>query len=655
MENCERIPIEITGILNDVDFGGADESPPESSGGETPPLGSIPALVADRALAFAMDVTRAINDVEFHTALETKAKRDPEVMDYLSTVGKVDELYMIWYNKFESLAKGENLFGGPPEQAREKTEIEASQASRSVFSMFLEQLKGFPNERKCEIPEWIISKILSAKPKLSYALEDQILTVAGGKEFGFGGKRALTKTLKEERERIRLAKMEEEMAGDGDASVRDFYAFLPQHKYLHVPTRALWPEESIDARFGDDFHLWFDQNRFVEQFTWNPGEGEIIKDKVFAGGGFIDKEDAISFNLYLPPQVKPGDPRKAQRWLDLMFFLYPNSTEHILNWLAHRVQFPGVKINHALLMGGKFGIGKDTLFEPAKYAVGPWNFEEVSPGQIMMPFNGFLKSVIMRISEVKDQGDVNRYEFHNFMKSLTASPPDVLRVNEKHLKEYPIANVTSIIYTTNYRTDSLYIPPGDRRHYVDWSDRDASEFPEGFWPSMYHWLAEEGNRHGAAYLMQRDISKFDAKAPPLKTQAYFNMVDAGRPQEDSELADLIDSAGNPKAFTINDLTSVSGSNDISAPFSMKGPHQAIRTWLDDRKNIRQIPHRLEVCGYTAIRNDCDKTQGRWKIRGKRQTVYALSDLTHHERLAAVEELGMKPFTVWKPDNKGIFR
>src|ERR1019366_8873402 len=125
--------------------------------------------------------------------------------------------------------------------------------------------------------------------------------------------------------------------------------------------------------------------------------------------------------------------------------------------------------------------------------------EEVSPGQIMMPFNGFLKSVIMRISEVKDQGDVNRYEFHNFMKSLTASPPDVMRVNEKHLKEYPIANVTSIIYTTNYRTDSLYIPPGDRRHYVDWSDRDASEFPEGFWPSMYHWLAEEGNRHGAAY------------------------------------------------------------------------------------------------------------------------------------------------------------
>ena len=37
------------------------------------------------------------------------------------------------------------------------------------------------------------------------------------------------------------------------------------------------------------------------------------------------------------------------------------------------------KINHALVLGGEQGIGKDTLLEPVKHAVGPWNFDEVSP------------------------------------------------------------------------------------------------------------------------------------------------------------------------------------------------------------------------------------------------------------------------------------
>jgi hypothetical protein len=57
------------------------------------------------------------------------------------------------------------------------------------------------------------------------------------------------------------------------------------------------------------------------------------------------------------------------------------------------------------------GIGKDTLLEPVKHAIGPWNFSEVSPQQTMGRFTGFLRSVILRISEARDLGDVNRYQF----------------------------------------------------------------------------------------------------------------------------------------------------------------------------------------------------------------------------------------------------
>ena len=94
----------------------------------------------------------------------------------------------------------------------------------------------------------------------------------------------------------------------------------------------------------------------------------------------LDREPgATVFNLYLPPRIERGDASKAGTWLDLLEYLYPDDVKHILDWLAHRVQRPHEKINHALVLGGQQGIGKDTLLEPVKHAVGPWNFAEVSP------------------------------------------------------------------------------------------------------------------------------------------------------------------------------------------------------------------------------------------------------------------------------------
>ena len=81
------------------------------------------------------------------------------------------------------------------------------------------------------------------------------------------------------------------------------------------------------------------------------------------------------------------------------------------------------KINHALVLGGLPGIGKDSILEPVKTAIGPWNFIEVSPSDFFEPFNGYVKSVILRISEARDLGDVSRYDFYERMKTYSAAPP----------------------------------------------------------------------------------------------------------------------------------------------------------------------------------------------------------------------------------------
>jgi hypothetical protein len=127
---------------------------------------------------------------------------------------------------------------------------------------------------------------------------------------------------------------------------------------------------------------WLDKNRSVEQMTWAPGLPMIIPDRLVSDGGWIEHKDVSCFNLYKPPTIAHGDPNQADLWLNLVEQIFPNDCGHIVSWLAHRVQHPEEKNNHALVLDGAMGIGKDTIVEPVKHAIGPWNFHEVSPQQM---------------------------------------------------------------------------------------------------------------------------------------------------------------------------------------------------------------------------------------------------------------------------------
>ena len=272
----------------------------------------------------------------------------------------------------------------------------------------------------------------------------------------------------------------------------DFCAYMPQHQYIYIPTRELWPITSVNARIPtvDDKGLkastWLDQNRPVEQMVWAPGKEMLVHDALMAEGGWIKKDRATCFNRYLPPTIEPGDASKAGPWIDHVRKLFGDDAEHIIKWCAQRVQHPEIKINHALVLGSEIqGSGKDTMLEPVKRAIGHWNFQEANPQQILGRFNSFLQSVILRINEVRDLGDINRYQFYDHTKALTASPPDVLRVEEKYINAYSILNCVGLIFTSNYRTNGIFLPAEDRRHFVAWSNISLGDFPEGYWNKIW--------------------------------------------------------------------------------------------------------------------------------------------------------------------------
>ena len=251
------------------------------------------------------------------------------------------------------------------------------------------------------------------------------------------------------------------------------------------------------------------------------------------------------YNLYKPPVVEPGNPKQAWPWLELLHLLYPEEAEEIIDFYAHRVQKPAEKINHVVMLGGAPGIGKDSLLEPIIYAVGEWNYAGISPIEFLGRFNGFLKSVLLVINEARDLGDVNSYGLYEHMKTVAAAPPHTLRIDMKNLQEFKIPNVTSVTITTNYLHTGLYLPINDRRHLVAWSDQPGTG-EEGSWTSKdfdkyYDWLENQGGKqHVAAYLRQHDLSKFNPKAPPRKTPAFYRVANANRGEEEGALADAID-------------------------------------------------------------------------------------------------------------------
>lgn len=425
-------------------------------------------------------------------------------------------------------------------------------------------------------------------------------------------------------------------AGEG-VTLLDFFAYMPGHSYLFRPTRELWPAASVNGRISPRPKVgsktikpsdWLDKNRPVEQMVWHPAEPELICNRVMQVAGWARHQGAAVFNLYRPPEPIAGDPAMAKPWIEHLYRVYPGEALHIEYWLAHRIQCPGDKINHALVLGGAQGIGKDTILEPIKAGVGAWNWQDVSPSQMLGRFNGWVKGVVARVNEARDLGDVDRFAFYDHSKTYIAAPPDVIRVDEKHLREHYVANVLGLIITTNHKTDGLYLPADDRRHFVAWSDLTRDQFGDNYWNKLYGWYAAGGIGHVVAHLASLDLSAFDPKAPPPKTPAFWAIVQAGEAPESGELRDVIDELGKPAALTVADL--VRAATDLKL-FDLAGE-------LKDRKTRRAMPHKLERVGYVPVRNP-DADDGLFKSAGKRQAVYAVKKLAVADQIKAARVVG----------------
>ena len=141
----------------------------------------------------------------------------------------------------------------------------------------------------------------------------------------------------------------------------------------------------------------------------------------------------------------------------------PEVVQTLIDWMAHNVQHPGVKIRWAPLWKGVEGDGKTVMGELMASVMGRVNVKNVSPKVLGTDFTGWAQgSALVVLEEIKLSGH-NRYDILNALKPFITNSS--IEIHRKGKDTTDSINTTNYIAFTNYG-DALPLTDTDRRWWI---------------------------------------------------------------------------------------------------------------------------------------------------------------------------------------------
>lgn len=411
----------------------------------------------------------------------------------------------------------------------------------------------------------------------------------------------------------------------GEVPIENFIYFAPGNSFVYRPTASFWISEAVNSAVSpvnEEGKIikpaeWLRMNMLATSMTKDPAlDGDYVKGIDCRDGVQIAQGGAAVFNCYRGPTIEPGDAKLAQPFLKHVrtVFNKDGDADQFLDYMAHRVQHPSVKPRFALMIAGDQGVGKDTAVEMCCSAIGAWNVANIEPTDLDTSFNEYASAVLVRVSEAANLHDMSKWAFNERMKVLIAGTPDNLTINPKYGQKFSVRLHCGVIITTNHMLSGIHIPNDDRRYDVIES-ATKSEMGLGndaetreYFSELWEWfVASGGDRHVAALLLERDISKFSPANGQRKTEAH-RLVVGSNLVADHWVIDAIDELGEPVAFRSDVMLSILTKDGGTA----KEYSGKMQTAL-----IRQ--------GYYPKRNPARK-DGRWAHEGKMFTLYGKKEI-----------------------------
>jgi hypothetical protein len=366
--------------------------------------------------------------------------------------------------------------------------------------------------------------------------------------------------------------------------VLEQYVYLAsKNVFLHRQSGVMLPMVGFQAKYS---HL----GEALGEAVKSRGEVEKVHEVTFDPGEekIFEKAGASYYNLWdgLAAEGVDGD---AGPWLSHLARMVPDEKQrrHLVQWMAHTLQHPGEKINHAVVWGSRPGCGKDTILWPLMQALGE-HARNVQADALSGDFNEYLtKSKLVVFQEAQLEGD-NGAHIERKLRTLLVTPPDELRVNLKGVSAFEVRNCVSAVITTNAEHAPLAVLGGDRRYFMLWTDirvmgNDGNMLPE--WAQWYRdlwgwmkqgrgWLAVVG------WLMRVDLTGFDPKASPPMTQYREETIQVTKGELANMLEDMIQSGTimRNQWYEVREIYEIVASDGTNlGRYGMKAPPS--ETWV----------------------------------------------------------------------------
>jgi hypothetical protein len=257
----------------------------------------------------------------------------------------------------------------------------------------------------------------------------------------------------------------------------------------------------------------------IERLDFVPGRPEVAQDD---DGSFV-------LNLWQPPPWEVlADAEKPNLFLDHLAYLFEDdelASNHTLDWIAHLVQHPASRVDHALLITSEAkGIGKSTLGHIVRRLVGDRNARVAQTKDLKSQFDGWLAGrLLVQVDEVYESGN---WELANKLKSLITEP--VVSVNLKYGPQMEINNYARLIMFSNH-TAPVTLEEGDRRYFV--FNSAAQPRSDDYYDQLHRYIESAVGMNAIySFLMNRDLSSFNPHRRPPMTQAKAEIVEvSGNP------------------------------------------------------------------------------------------------------------------------------
>jgi Family of unknown function (DUF5906) len=259
------------------------------------------------------------------------------------------------------------------------------------------------------------------------------------------------------------------------------------------------------------------------------------RDVVYEPGEALIFDDSV--NLWCGWGCHPvaGDIEPWKKLLDFVFGEDMVSRSWFESWAAYPVQYPGAKLNCAVVIwSARQGVGKTLIGETIGTIYGRDNFQTISAAELHGAFNGWAKRCQFVLGEENASSD-HRADSNRLKHMITG---DTIQVNEKYQPAIALKNRLNFLFTSNH-PDAFFLETFDRRFFV-W-EIPAERLPDEFYADFVDW---RDNRGGSEALFDHfrtlDLSEFNPKAAAPMTKAKQEMIDTSRSDLERWLCELRD-------------------------------------------------------------------------------------------------------------------